>query len=71
VKHVGGSSSSIANATDLLASTLPAASRERYSTTWSPSSSTVNVVTNGSASSPLSERCHSPVEPSVFTRYSV
>ena len=61
----------IENATDLVASVLPALSLERYSTTCEPAAETGSVVTNGLAELVLSLRTHSPVAPSVLTRYSV
>ena len=66
-----GSGMSMANATVLVASTLPALSTERYSTVWSPSSDTVNVDANGFAPPVLVFLTQSPWTAPVFTRYSV
>ena len=55
------------NATDFVASTLPALSVERYSTVCWPSAETVKAVANGLAPPVLALRTQSP--PS--TRYSV
>ena len=54
-------------AIDLVASTLPASSAERYSTVCWPSAETVNAVANGLAPPRVGVRIQSP--PS--TRYSV
>ena len=59
------------NATDLVASTLPALSTERYSTVCWPSAETVTCEANGFVPAVLVAFTQSPCVAPVLTRYSV
>ena len=66
-----GSGTSMLNAIDFVASTLPALSTERYSTVCAPSAVTSNVDANGLEPAVLVFFTQSPWTSPVFTRYSV